>query len=171
MLTFIGAVLIVGATTYFGLSAFWRLKLRVVVLEQLIFAVQHMEREIVGRLSPLTEVLEHLIVTCNTPVKHFFTRVDDGMREVGRHSFAHIWSMALYDSEELLLKKEERLILDDLGKALGRYDVEMQQSALAYAQKRLAGYLKHAQEEKRTQGKMHATLGVAAGFFVVLILL
>ena len=171
MLTLIGTVLIVGATTYFGLSAFWRLKLRVEVLEQLIFAIQHMEREIVERLSPLSEVLESLIVTCNTPVKHFFDRVDGGMREVGRHSFAHIWSAALSDSEELLLKKEERLIVDDLGKALGRYDVEMQQSALAYAHRRLGDYLRRAEEEKRTQGKMHATLGVAAGFFVVLILL
>ena len=171
MFTFIGAVFIIGATTFFGLSAFWRLNLRLRVLQNIVSALGQMEYEITERLLPLPEMLELLIAESKAPLKHFFVRVEAGMREVGLHSFSKIWNDALANSEELLLKKEELTILEDLGKTLGRYEVQKQKSAFHYAKERMGEQVKIAQEEKRTQGKMHAVLGFAAGFFVVFILM
>lgn len=171
MLSLIGAVLIIGSTTFFGISAFLRLKRRVDMLDTFLFALGQMEREITQRLLPIPEVLELLIEETKAPVSHFFARVDKGMREVGVYSFSSIWNKALGASQELLLKKEEVRILEDVGKVLGRYHTQEQKTALQYAQKRIAQCLKQAQAEKQTQGKMQATLGVAAGIFVVLILL
>ena len=171
MLNAVGAVLIIGATAAIGLSGLWRLGARVRILAALISALEMAKNEICDRMTPLPELLERLSQETDPPVDLLFHRVQRQMEQIGARSFYLIWKGAVEESSELELTKQEEKSLIDLGRTLGRYDTEEQRRAFDYILKRLEAYLKRAEEERRSSGKVYAVLGFAVGVFVVIILL
>ena len=171
MLSFIGAILIIGATAAVGLSSVWRMRTRVRVISGLIAAVETMKSEVCDRMTPIPELMEQLTREAVAPVDRLFHRVAAEMAHIGVRSFYHLWKGAVEASRELELSEQEQQTLIDLGRSLGRYDTEEQRDAFAYTLRRLEGYLRKAEEERRGQGRVHAVLGIAAGVFVVIILL
>ena len=171
MLRLIGAVIVVACTGTFGVSCAMRLGLRARVLSELIAALEVMRSEICDRLTPMPDLLETLAEQTNPPVSRMFAGCLEGMKSLGNRSFYFLWKTAVEQTPELELTRQESQTLIELGHVLGRYDVEEQRRSLNGVIRRLEGYLKHAQEEKRVQTKAHAALGVAAGFFVVIILI
>ena len=171
MFRLIGAALVIGATGAFGLGSMQRLGARVRVLRGLITAVQTTQSEICDRLTPLPALIAQLAAEATPPVDQFFHRLQGGMAGLGERPFSAIWKQTLEGSPELHLGEGAYALFADLGKTLGRYDIEDQRHVLRYTARRLEGYLEQAEEQRRERGKVHAVLGVAAGVFVVLILL
>jgi len=171
MLRLIGALLVIGATGTFGLSSMRRMSRRVRTLRTLITALETMKSEICDRMIPLPELIDFLAAETASPVDQFFLRLREEMGNLGTERFSYIWSEAVVQTSELALLEHEAQTLSDLGKSLGRYDIEDQRHVLSYTQRRLEGYLDKAEEARRTQGKVHAVLGLSVGLFVVLILL
>ncbi|MCL2562714.1 MAG: stage III sporulation protein AB [Oscillospiraceae bacterium] len=171
MLSIVGAILIIGATTAVGLSGVWRMGLRIRSLTGLLTAIETMKSEICDRLTPMPELIEQLTQETSPPVDRFFQRVSEEMATIGLQSFYFIWKAAVDNSPELELTASEKQTLTDLGRSLGRYDTEQQRDALAYAGRRLESDLHRAEEQRRTQGRVHAVLGIVVGVFVVIILL
>ena len=58
-----------------------------------------------------------------------------------------------------------------MGDVLGRYDGEGQRTALAHARAELELALEQAREDGEKRGRMYRVLGVAAGAFLVILLL
>jgi len=171
MLSVVGAILIIGATAALGFSSVWRMGARVRVLNGLIAALETMKSEICDRMTPIPELMNQLIRESDPPLDRLFHRVAGGLTTIGIRSFYFIWKSAVEESEELTLTKEERQTLIDLGRSLGRYDAEEQRDAFRYTLRRLESHLRKAEQERREQGRVHAVLGIAAGVFVVMILL
>ena len=171
MFRLIGAILVMGAAASFGLCNVWRMHKRVQALRGLITALETMKSEICDRMSPLPELVDLLCQETAAPAKLLFLRLRHTMGELGIRRFASLWSDAVRHSHELELQEGERQILSDLGGTLGRYDIENQRHAISYTLRRLEAYLIQAEETRRTQGRVHAVLSLAAGAFVVLILL
>ena len=167
----VGAVLIIGATAVIGLSSVWRMSTRVRALAGLIAAAETMKNEICDRMMPLPELIEQLTREAAPPVDRLFYRMAKEMADIGMERFYFLWKRAVEESSELELTAPERQTLIDLGRSLGRYDTEEQRGAFAYAQRRLEGYLRQAEEARVKQGRVHAVLGIAVGVFVVIILL
>jgi stage III sporulation protein AB len=93
------------------------------------------------------------------------------MASIGAKPFSALWSQAVRNTPELLLKPPEELGLTELGAQLGRYDVAEQAHAFQYAQRRLEEHIRRAEAERDSNSKVHAFLGVAAGLFAIIILL
>lgn len=70
-----------------------------------------------------------------------------------------------------MLRSEERQVLIEVGQSLGRYDAQTQSRVLARAVRQLEGYRQAAREEARRLGRVYATLAVAGGAALVLVLL
>jgi len=141
------------------------------ILTGLLAAIETMKNEICGRMTPLPELMEQLMREADPPVDRLFCRVTQGLANIGQQSFYSIWKTAIEQSAELELTAPERQTLIDLGRSLGRYDTEEQRDAFAYTLRRLEGYQRHAEVERRGQGRVHAVLGVVVGVFVVILLL
>ncbi|MCL2843067.1 MAG: stage III sporulation protein AB [Oscillospiraceae bacterium] len=171
MLSLIGAVLVIGATATFGLASLWRMGARVRILSALIATLETMKSEICDRMTPVPELVDKLSEEAPPPVDMFFCKLRQAMGEIGIRSFYFLWKAALLASPELELRDPEREALIALGQSLGRYDAAEQRDAFTYTQRRLESYLRHAEEERAKQGKVHAALGITVGVFVVIILL
>lgn len=171
MLRIIGCVLVVACTTTFGISCASRLSVRVRAVAGIITSLEVMKSEICDRLTPMPELMELLAQQTDPPVNGFFSSCVTQMENLGVKSFYFIWKNAVESSPQMELRPAEARTLIDLGHVLGRYDTEAQGNAIAYAIRRFEHYLKLAEDERKSQGKVHAALGVAAGFFAVIILI
>lgn len=171
MFRLIGALLVIGAAGSFGVNSMWRMSLRVRALRGLITALEMMRSEICDRMTPLPELVNLLCEEISPPANRLFLRLRQAMGELGIQRFSYIWSDVVDHAHELELEAGERQVLSDLGKTLGRYDIENQRHMISYTLRRLEGFLEKAEEARRTQGKVHAVLSLAVGAFVVLILL
>jgi len=171
MFRLIGTLLVIGAAGSFGVNSVWRMSRRVQALRGLIMALETMKSEICDRMTPLPELIDQLCSETAPPLNRFFFRLRQAMGELGIQRFSHLWSEVVDHAYELELQEGERQVLSDLGKTLGRYDIESQRHVISYTLRRLEGYLEQAEEARRTQGKVHAVLSLAVGAFVVLILL
>lgn len=171
MLRIIGCVIVVACTTTFGVSWAFRLGVRVRVLSGLISALEVMRSEICDRLTPMPELMELLAQETDAPVNTLFLSCTKQMENLGSKSFYFIWKHAVTSSESLELNDREQKTLIDLGHVLGRYDTQEQNKSITYCIKRLQQYLLAAEVDKKSQGKVTAALGIAAGFFAVIILI
>jgi len=171
MFRLIGALLVIGAAGSFGVNSVWRMNQRVRALRGLLTALETMRSEICDRMTPLPELIDQLCHETAPPAKGLFLRLRQTMGELGIQRFSALWSKVVNQAHELELHEGERQVLSDLGKTLGRYDIENQRHVISYTLRRLEEYLVQAEETRRTQGKIHAVLSLTAGVFVVLILL
>lgn len=69
------------------------------------------------------------------------------------------------------LKAEDRQILSELGRSIGKSNTEGETAALALAMTRLDNVLETASEEKKRKGRLYRTLGIMLGAAVGIMLI
>ena len=171
MIRFIGAVLITLGTVAWGLLGVFRLRGRVKSLRAVTSALGIMKSEICDRLTPMPELLRNMADEATYPASQLFKNASERMTSIGMKPFSAIWSQAVKNTPELLLKPPEELVLTELGVRLGRYDITEQASAIQYTQRRMEEHIRKAEAERDNNSKVHAFLGIAAGLFAIIILL
>ena len=170
MLRLLGAVLLTGGAGALGFGAAARLNRRVHMLRLFTEALERMERELSFRLTSIPELFALLADHLSPPVGTFFARCRGSLFRLGEERLEDLWQNALVESD-LELEPEEQQILETLGGILGRYDSEGQTQALALAREQLEQCLDAAVSERARMGKVYGALGLAAGAFLVIVLL
>lgn len=171
MIRLIGAVLITAGAAAWGLLGVFKLRSRVKNLNSIVSALGVMKSEICDRLTPMPELLRQMGDEATYPASLLFRNAAEKMPALGSKSFSAIWGQAVKGTPELLLTPQEELVLTELGLSLGRYDTGEQKNAIQYAERRMDEFSRKAEIDRERNSKVHAFLGVAAGFFAVIILL
>ncbi len=171
MIRFIGGILIIAGTGFYGVAGVMRLRKHVRSLEGLYAALEIMKSEICQRLAPMADVLDMLACDKQNLAHGLFARCLEKMGELGEKTFSDIWRQSVTESAELLLTPDEQLVLAELGPALGKYSGGEQLAAFSYTLRRLERFIQRAEEERDRESKLRAFLGVAAGIFAVIILI
>lgn len=164
----LGCILLLCASGWFGLGAVWGLKARTDQLRTFLGALEEMERELACRLTPMPELLESLARTTG-PVGEFFALCAGELDCLGERSFAQLWARAL-EAADLSLDEEDLRPLLELGSSLGRYDCASQCSAIGQARARLELRLGAAEERRERLSRVYGTLSLAAGTFLIILL-
>lgn len=170
MLQLIGAVLLLCASATFGFLAVQGLKERVKQLHFLITALEEMERELHCRLTPMPELLAALEARIPGPVGAFFSLCVSGLHNLGGRPFSKVWSEAL-EAADLHLEEGDRILVEELGSCLGRYDGQRQCDSIVQTRMRLEEHLADAAEQRNRLGRVYGTLSLAAGAFLVIVLI
>ncbi len=130
-----------------------------------------MERGASFRLTSIPELFALLSDQLSPPVGIFFARCRGNLFRLGEERLEDLWRNTLAESD-LELEPEEQQILETLGgNILGRYDGEGQTQTLALARAQLEQCLEAAVAERNKMGKVYGALGLAAGAFLVIVLL
>lgn len=164
----LGCILLLCASAWFGLGAVGGLKARTEQLRAFLGALEEMERELDCRLTPMPELLGQLAGT-EGPVGDFFALCAGELDRLGEQSFAALWSGAL-TAADLCLDGEDLRPLLELGASLGRYDRDSQCAALVQARARLEQRLDQAEERRERLGRVYGALSLAAGTFLIILL-
>lgn len=172
MMTALGALLIVGACTTLGMAARGKLRRRLTVLSAMLDAVAFLKAEIEGPHTPLPDLLDRLAHSDNPDQRRLFGEMRKRMDKAPGMSLGYHWSSTVRDlSDDLCLGPEATGVLRDASAFLGRYDAEQQLECLRYTTARLESCRQQACEEYRRHGNVYRTCGIAAGIFVVLMLI
>lgn len=164
----LGCALLLGASGWFGLAAVWGMKARTDQLRDFLGALEEMERELSCRLTPMPELLGDLARTPG-PVGEFFGLCAGGLDRLGERSFAQLWDKALC-AADLSLNEDDLRPLTELGGSLGRYDCDSQCAAIGQARTRLEVQMADAEEHRERMGRVYGALSLAAGTFLIILL-
>lgn len=168
MLKWIGAILLLGTTTWAGFDYSRRLKLRPKQIRQLKNALQILEAEITYSQTPLYEAFHVIAAQIPAPSNALFKQLGKQVKE-DRGNLQEIWAQCVkkhVQSTSLGMKEEE--ILLQFGRTLGQHDMLQQEKQIQLAAAYLDRELEEARTEEEKYGKMAKTLGFLGGVFIVL---
>lgn len=170
MIRFLGAALLMAGCGGLGLSAVNRLDSRVRDLRELSAGLEILRRELGWRLSPLPRALETASGGTQGRPARFFTFCAQGAERLAGAPFRTLWLTGL-EQCPLRLSREDRVLLEQLGPVLGRYDGDSQRQAVESVLTGLSRQLAQAEDDRRRLGRVYAVLGLTAGLFLTLVLI
>lgn len=165
MIRVCGLFLAAGGCALWGFRAADECVARVRLLDELVQAVQVLERELSLFSPSLPVLLERMAQGRNKQIKDMLIACCTEL-EKGK-DFTDIWAEQL---GKLSLEAQETGLLCGLGRILGQYDDKGQVQAAARIRRELEQCAAHQREENRTRGRMYRMLGVTAGGFLALTL-
>ena len=171
MLKLLGTLLLTAGATGLGLCAAGQLGDRVKSLYSIVGGLEIMERELSFRRTAMPELMERTARQASEPARYLFARCREHLEELGERTFGQIWSRAVEAESELLFTQEERMLLEELGEVLGRYDADGQIAALKRTEETLRACLERAREDRRRLGRVYTALGVGSGAMLAILLL
>ncbi len=162
----VGVLLVCAGSLLWSLRACGRRRLVLGLLEDLVRAVEHLERELSLGQRPLPELLEQLSQQGGSAARAVFARCREGLDR--EEPFSRIWPMVL---EQTALDAEQRRALEPLGWLLGRYDATGQGDSLTRLHRALEPVVERCRQDTARQVRLFSVLGVTAGGFLSLTLI
>lgn len=158
----IGAFLIVAGCGGFGFSLAAAHRREAALLRGLQRALQYMQNELKYRLTPLPELCAQAGAEAGGQLKLVFTDLSRAMERQLSPDAASCMMEAIRKSKESLPPSMRRL-LGQLGRSLGRFDLEGQLRGLAALEKACGEVLDRLEENKDLRLRNYQTLGLCAG--------
>lgn len=172
MMTALGIILILGVCTTLGVAARGRMRRRITAISAMLDAIAFIRAEIEGPHTPLPDMITALADSNSPDQRRVFQEMKKRMDKVPGMSLGYHWSSTIRDlAEELNLGPDAAAVLRDASSFLGRYDAGQQLQSIAYAMTRLESCRREACADYRKHGNVYRTCGIAAGIFVVLVLI
>lgn len=165
----IGAIILLCATTWGGFEFAQRLNNRPKQIRQLKNALQVLEAEILYGHSPVIEACQIVAKQVPVPLSWFFKEFSEKLEksnsplhEVWEECVKQYWPMcALGDGEKEIMRQ--------FGQTLGQHDFAGQQKHIRLALSHLERELEDAQEQQQRYSKMVKSLGFLSGLLIVLL--
>lgn len=166
----VGAILLICATTLIGFELAKRLSNRPKEIRQLKSALHILEAEIVYSQAPLALAFDKIANQLAEPVSELFYSVATELQTAS--DLTQTWN----NQVDQFLKRsslgpDEEEVLKQFGKTLGQHDITQQKKYIKLALTHLDRVLTEAQENNLRYGKMFKNLGILAGLFLVLLLI
>jgi len=168
MITWIGAALLLGATTWIGFEYSRQLNLRPKQIRQLKNALQILEAEIAYSQTPLHVAFSLIGNQVPKPTSLLFKELGTRL-QAGQADFNDTWKDAVSKHvTDTALGSNEKEILLQFGRTLGQHELYQQEKHLLLAASHLERELEEARNAQQKYGKMAKTLGFLGGLFILL---
>lgn len=120
--------------------------------------------------GPVFQIVSILSGETENPASAFLKELAGRECQLGEKSFAEIWKQA---AEEALSELDRETIgaIFELGKLLGRFDLESQLNALRLCESKLRSLLLQKEESYRREEKLRLALPTMLGVFLTILLL
>ena len=140
---------------------------RVKELQEFKNALNVFKTKIRYTAEPIPEIFTEISSSINSNIGMVFKTASSNMKLV---TAGEAWSSAL-DAGILNIDNEDKSILKNLSKLMGKTDVEGQISQIELTSTFLNEQISKAEREKSKSEKMYRTLGVILGIAIVIILM
>ncbi|KGX88848.1 stage III sporulation protein SpoIIIAB [Pontibacillus litoralis] len=167
----IGALLLLCATTWGGFEFAKRLKERPRQIRQLKNALQVLEAEILYGQSPVKEACEQVAKQIPVPLSLFFDAFSSALKK-SNAPLHLVWEKQLQEYwSNSALGLGEKEIMKQFGQTLGQHDFVGQQKHIRLALSHLERELQEAEDEQQRYSKMVKSLGFLSGLLLILLLI
>lgn len=170
IIKFLGAVVLIGATSFIGFSLAADCSKRPRALRELQALLQMLENEISYLSNLLLEAFNRIYEGSNSDTAILFREAAINLETNGVTADA-AWEMAIEENySKLSLNKEDKTILLTFGKMLGNSDLEGQINNIKLISSQLKLQELKAEEMRKKNEKMYRSLGVLSGLAITIIL-
>ncbi|MDC3414423.1 stage III sporulation protein SpoIIIAB [Aquibacillus sp. 3ASR75-11] len=167
----IGALLLLSATTWVGFEFAKKLNDRPKQIRQLKNALQILEAEILYSQSPIVEACIAIGKQLPEPICWFFQSVSKDLSK-GQSNLFEVWKKNIQRFWAITaMEKNEKEIMLQFGRTLGQHDFTQQQKHIQLALTHLERELQEAQDHQYRYGKMVKSLGFLTGLLIILLLI
>ncbi len=160
-------MLVLGASFSIGNLIAKKYVNRVKELKEMKNALNMFETKIRFTYSSVPEIFEDISKQIDGNVGEVFKIASEKMKI---KSAGEAWNESI-DSNNMNLTNEDKIILKNLGKLLGKTDVEGQISEIKLVSEFLDTQIELAENEQKKNEKMYKTLGGIVGLTIVIILI
>lgn len=167
----IGALIIIGTTTWLGFDKSHQLNKRPKHIRQLKNALQILEAEILYSQSSLQNAFQNIAEQVPHPLNEFFYSLASSL-QTQDFDLIDCWEKnveSLINHSSLGLNEAE--IINQFGRTLGQHDMIQQQKHIQLTISHLERELDEARDEQYRYSKMSKSLGILVGVFIVLLLI
>lgn len=172
MLKIAGSVLVMLACLGYAGGLLRQMSRRRDILRSCLEMTELLAGEIRYERAPVAEALRRICGRLDGDLETVIRGIADRLEEGGYGSMEEVWDAGfLREKEKLPLTKEELDGVREIGKNLGFLDLAVQIDHLAGCRERLGRNLDKVQRELDEKRRLYRSLGLAAGIFVILILL
>lgn len=176
---YIGILLMSGAAVMAGFHTADRWKKRLELLILLRQMIYHLKNQIMYSNASLSEALSEVGRRFSedrmdefSEAGKFFLRTAERLEEEAGSSFRKVWrEESERIPESVPLDKNDRKHLQEIGDHLGYADRTMQERTLLFYLERTDDTIEELKRETKDQTKLCRCLGLAAGLFIMVILI
>lgn len=169
-MNYIGALFIVFAALAIGISKAMESRRQVKELYAAISMLETVKNEISSRRTPIFEIFAGLSSSNNRYIKSFSEAVIENSDRLSELGFYEIWCGCVI-SELSALTQNALEEMSRVGRNLGRYDAELQKSALDRCISSLSAEYANTKDALKSNEKMYIGLGGGAGLILALVLI
>ena len=167
----IGSLFLLGSASAIGYLKAEELNLRVKRLLELKRMIGFLQGELRFHKVSLSEAFEQVSARVERPFDVFLKELSEKLEKKDQRPLMELWQEAvdkLLESEGL--QKEDKHLLELLGKGLGYLDLRMQTENLQMALMQTEEAVIAAKEVQKVKGRLYQTMGMSAGVFLVLLI-
>lgn len=140
---------------------------RVNQLKEFKNALNMFETKMKFTYEPIPEIFDQISKQMQTTVGRTFKLASSNMEVL---TAGDAWDIAV-DTNVLSINDEDKSILKNLGKLLGKTDIDGQISQIELTSRFLDEQIEKAEKERTKSEKMYRTLGMVIGLAIVIILI
>lgn len=172
MIKVILSVCIICLSTFTGYLIASSYDQRIKQISAFIYSVKLMEAEMNYSRNYILDILKKLSYNNEPCISNFFKKISEEIQKNNGKDFSAIWNDSIYDSfSSSSFSTIDLKLINDLGKSIGKMDLENQQKIFTYFYKRLELQLEDAVNEKTKKSRVYKNLGIAAGVMIVVVLI
>ena len=165
----IGAILLTAAASAIGFFKARDLKASSQALREMISLLELMRNEIFTRRTPLKQLFSCANMPDYQYISGFVNCLEAELSSLGSKSFAQIWCECA-EKELVLLGKNSRQAVKDVGSSIGKYDAELQAASIDRCISELNNEYEKLNEGLKNNEKMYIGLGTGIGLVFAIIL-
>ncbi|MBW8348082.1 stage III sporulation protein SpoAB [Bacillus sp. IITD106] len=171
MFKIIGAIFIVGATTWAGFEFSKQLSERPKNIRLFRQSLETLDAEIMYSHTPLGEAADKICKQIPEPIAAHYKQFSQSLKQENA-VVKSAWEEGLKRiRESTFLKQSEYEILLQFGENLGRHDRDTQQKQILLTLANLEREEENAREKQKKYEKMVKSLGVLTGMLIIILLL
>lgn len=169
-MTYFGAIILVLSALYIGVSKAREERLKTKTLRELCAALEILKNEICTNKTPVAKVISMQSLKSQKTLKQFFTELEKGFSDLGERRFSDIWCDSLSNTLNVLPEKSKAELLA-LGNSIGRYDSDLQKSAIERCIYTLQSECESLESGLNNNERMYIGLSGGAGLILALMLI
>lgn len=167
MIKYVILSIILGISIWIGILISKKYKDRVIELTEFRNSLNILENKIKFTYEPLQEIFKQISENLENNISLIFENTNKNLK---RMNMQEAWNKAI-DESVLNLNKEDISIIKNMGKLLGKTDVEGQISEIKLTSGFIDSQIEKAQKEREKNEKLYKTLGTVVGLAIVIILI
>ncbi len=172
MIKLAGAVLLLWGTAGFSFSICREQRERLKLLKDMKYMYQMLQNEICYTGLPLPEIFRSISEKLKTPFKEALSEVSQSMDWEQGKSLEEVWESKISVClKQLPLTEAQKQILMKFPECTGINEREGQAKILERYVRETDRYILQLETEEKSRNKVIMSLGIAAGIFIIIILL